>query len=356
MADIPQNISYLVEKHFPAFYREEGSNFIAFVQAYYEWLESTDQAVGRSRNLLNYFDVDKSIDQFVNSFKQKYLVNFPLLSETDQRMFVKKATEIYRAKGSERAIELLFRLLYNEDINVYYPTQNILRPSSGKWTTPIYLELSQAAKNKLFVGNIVTGATTGATAVVARLAKRTLSGKTFDVAYLTNIDGNFAINEIVTYDGLIEDSPTIIGSLNEIVIENAGQDFAIGDVVDVVSNATGSQGKARVTSIVPATGKIDYSLLDGGSGYTLSSNVVVSEKVLTFADFVSNSVYTTNFSEGEIVTQQLTYTPFIAANRNFATGQFVYGTDTDANPDVIVASGFVVEANQSGTKIGRAHV
>lgn len=348
MADIPQQISYLVEKQFPAFYREEGQNFIAFMEAYYEWLESADQPLGRSRKLLTYFDVDKSIDQFVNSFKQKYLVNFPLLAETDQKLFVKKATEIYRSKGSERAIELLFRLLFNEDINVYYPTNNILRPSTGKWTRPVYIELSEAAKNKQFVGNLVTGATSGATAIVARLAKRTIAGKTFDVAYLTNLEGNFQLHEIVTYDGLIQGSPSIIGSLNEVLIENAGQNFAVGDVVEVLSDATGRQAAGIVKSIVPATGKVDYALTDGGSGYTLSSNVVVSEKVITFANFVSNSVYTTNFAEQETVKQDLTYVPFTAANRGFANGQFVYGVDTSSGV-VNIASGYIVEVAQDLT-------
>lgn len=348
MSVIPQQISYLVEKQFPAFYREEGQNFIAFMEAYYEWLESSDQPLGRSRRLLTYFDIDKSIDQFIQSFKQKYLVNFPLLAETDQKLFVKKATEIYRSKGSERAIELLFRLLFNEDINVYYPTNNILRPSTGKWIRPVYLELSEADKNRLFVGNEITGATSGATAIVSRLAKRTMAGKTFDVAYLTNLQGNFQLNEIVTYDGLISGSPTIIGSLNEVLIENAGQNFAVGDEVNVLSDATGRQAKGIVKSVLPATGKIDYALADGGSGYTLTSNVVVSEKVITFTNFVSNSVYTTNFQEQEIVKQDLTYVPFTAANRAFVNGQFVYGVDTSSGT-VNVASGYIVEVSQNLT-------
>lgn len=346
---IPKQISYLVQNHFPEFYKSEGPNLVAFMEAYYEWLESEQGVVGKSRDLLNYFDVDRSVDDFVTNFKQKYLVNFPMLAETDQRTFVKRASEIYRSKGSQRAIELLFRLLYNEDITVYYPTKDVLRPSTGQWVVPVYLELSLASKTSQFIGNVVTGSRSGATAVVSRVARRTLAGKTFDVAYLTNLVGNFQLNEIVLVDGLIEDSPVIIGSLNQVTIENAGQDFAIGDVVDVISAATGRQATGRVTDVGPATGKILYSIEDGGAGYALTSNVIISERVLTITNVTSPSQYITKFNEEEQVRQDLTYVPFIAASSMFANNQFVYGIDTSTNPDTIIASGYIVTVSQNAT-------
>ena len=40
---IETKISPLIENMFPSFYREEGPNFVAFVKAYYEWLEENSQ-------------------------------------------------------------------------------------------------------------------------------------------------------------------------------------------------------------------------------------------------------------------------------------------------------------------------
>ena len=45
MQDIEQKISPLVENMFPSFYREEGPNFVMFVKAYYEWLETNHQVI-----------------------------------------------------------------------------------------------------------------------------------------------------------------------------------------------------------------------------------------------------------------------------------------------------------------------
>ena len=45
MQDIEQKISPLIENMFPSFYREEGPNFVMFVKAYYEWLETNHQVL-----------------------------------------------------------------------------------------------------------------------------------------------------------------------------------------------------------------------------------------------------------------------------------------------------------------------
>ena len=45
MQDIEQKISPLIESMFPSFYRDEGQNFVTFVKAYYEWLETNHQVL-----------------------------------------------------------------------------------------------------------------------------------------------------------------------------------------------------------------------------------------------------------------------------------------------------------------------
>ena len=101
--DLTKNISQLVKSQFPSFYAEEGEMFIAFVKAYYEWLESNDQALYHSRRLSEYKDIDRTIEDFILDFKNKYLVNVQFNVATNKRLFVKNALEFYRAKGTPRA-------------------------------------------------------------------------------------------------------------------------------------------------------------------------------------------------------------------------------------------------------------
>ena len=59
---IEKTISNFVESQFPQFYLTEGPNFVLFVKAYYEWLESEGQAINQSRSLLDYRDIDNTLD------------------------------------------------------------------------------------------------------------------------------------------------------------------------------------------------------------------------------------------------------------------------------------------------------
>ena len=43
MSEFVKTVSQLVENQFPSFYKEDGPGFVAFVKAYYEFLETTRQ-------------------------------------------------------------------------------------------------------------------------------------------------------------------------------------------------------------------------------------------------------------------------------------------------------------------------
>lgn len=54
-------------------------------------------------------------------------------SHVDERLLIKNIRDIYAQKGTEASIRLLFKLLFNEDIEIDYPGKRILRASDGKW-------------------------------------------------------------------------------------------------------------------------------------------------------------------------------------------------------------------------------
>jgi len=78
MKEIEDNISIFVQNHFPDFYNEQGNNFIEFVKEYYNWTQQTNNNIYFARNLLEYRDIDKTIDEFLYHFKEKYLPGAPV--------------------------------------------------------------------------------------------------------------------------------------------------------------------------------------------------------------------------------------------------------------------------------------
>ncbi len=117
-------LSSQIAQQLPEFVRFDHPTYVAFVEAYYEWMETQDQALNISFGLRDLADIDDTLQEFVEQFKQTYLLNFPkelaVDTETgrplDQRRIIKNIKAYYKAKGSEKSYKFLFRILFDTNV------------------------------------------------------------------------------------------------------------------------------------------------------------------------------------------------------------------------------------------------
>ena len=344
MHDLSKTISEYIEQQFPAVYREDGPNLVAFTKAYYEFMENTSTSpTTLSRSMFQNRDIDETLDSFLVHFKEKYLSEFPYAKAVDKRFVIKHIMDYYRSKGTPKATELLIRMLFNEEATVYYPGDDILRASDSKYKIPKYIEVTQSARSAGFVENQITGSQTGATAFVEGLVKKRVQGRIIDILYISNIKGTFNTDELVSDDGLFTNAPKIVGSLSSMNITNGGRNNAIGNIFDVVDD-TGKQGKIRVTGTEDATGRVDFELVDGGTGYTLNdlddgdtTDDYTDIRVATAMIAVDNSNTLNQFIQFETVKQEREIVTLLSA-QDFADEYF----DNLAANSALVADDFVL--------------
>ena len=322
MTDLTKFISSHIAQQFPSFYQENGPVFVSFVQAYYEWLESTTgDVVTKTRSLPEYFDIDTTADEFVKYFLNTYVSEIPESLLADKRKLVKHILDLYRSKGTKRAYELLFRMVFDEDISLYFPGQHLLRPSDGVWTIPKYIETTGNPYLYKLVGNQIRSSSGNATAVVESVTEKIEQNRVINVIYLSSIQGAFQYGEQIYSDQVEEitfdNAPTIIGSLTAISITNGGYGFEPGDTLNV--DGAGSDGKARVVSTRDENGKVIFTLLNGGSGFSTNAIVTV------------NPNYTT-----------INYTD---KGDSFRVGETVYQTASGSSPNT--ATGTVYSSNST---------
>lgn len=351
-------ISPLIESQFPSFYREEGPTFVLFVEEYYKWLETTGNPLYHSRHLLDYADIDTTLDEFLPHFQTKFIPNTPTANIQNQRDLIKHSADIYRTRGTIQSLRLVFQMLYDEAIDVYYPGDDILKPSDGKWVSPKYLEVTLTDRTRSFIGKDVTGVISGARGFVESIERRVHDGNKIDVVYLSNVVNNeetgstFVAGEYITDNGTHDGCPTVIGSLRSIEITGAGSGFDVGQIVDVVSTLRGKQGRARVTEVGALTGEINYRLLDGGFGYTnnatifgSNTKVTVSSNVITTVAFTAPDPTISSFNAYPSVVQPLANVAYTANTVAFQTGDLIVGVNSS---NVVIATGIVLSTNNSG--------
>jgi hypothetical protein len=408
MKIVEKFLSPLIEQQFPEFYRTDGPALIAFVKAYYEWLENNTQELvleddtgfeigdlifqgdsregkiiskfnGRylvelttkeefkcnrlcndltilrgesggstfilqqrrynveyiARNLSEFRDIDKTIDRFIINFKNKYLADIQFTTASNKQLFVKNALNFYRAKGTERAIDLFFKLIYGFEARVYYPGDDIFKPSDNEWVDVSYVEIEQSDTNVEFVGQLIRGIKSNATAFVERLVRIKKDSRFISVLYLANIEGTFLTGEtIVTTNLSTNITSRVIGSLTRFEIISSNTDFKLGQVVEVV-DGQGRSAKARVTGIIDKVGTVDFELLSGGWGYTQDAQIFSSERVYEFNDIkiANTSPYNLNepFNLFETIRQDLISFVVDESNTFFNTNTMIIGIDSSNN-------------------------
>jgi hypothetical protein len=277
-------ISPFIKSQFPEFYKDQGPNFIAFVQAYYEWMEQTGkktQAVGAIRSLLNTMDIDNTASDFINHFINTYLSDIPVSIVSDPKLLVKHILDLYRSKGSQRSYELLFRLVFNEDIQLNIPGNFIFKPSDNIWSVPRYIETTDHPFLSNLIGNKIYNIAGSASAIVENISRRTVKNKIINIVYISSEQGRFKFNDRILCDVVpqitVDNSPTVVGSLTAIALDNGGFGFNIGDTLGI--NGSGVNGKARVVSITNQNGKVNFNIINGGFGYSTNAVVTVATTV-----------------------------------------------------------------------------
>jgi sugar lactone lactonase YvrE len=350
MKNIESLISPLIENQFPSFYKEEGPQFIAFVKAYYEWLETANNVLYHTRKLPEYRDIDTTLDEFIIEFKEKYLKNIQFDTATNKQLLVKNSLDLYRSKGTERSIDLFFKLVYGTAAEVRYPADNILRVSDGIWERPQYLEVTHSRYNIDYVGKQIIGALSGARAFVEKFIRRRTSAGYVDLLYISNLEGAFRNGELIGLN--INNTPVfdrlkraqLLGSIRRVILQDRGRDFRVGDLVTFEGSTNGEDGIARVESVSEATGVIDFIFIDGGYGYTLDADSIISEKVITLQGVTTTSggPYFRLFDES---IEPIISLEFTSATADLAVGNTVFRY---TGGGAVVGAGKIISLTQTG--------
>jgi hypothetical protein len=239
---LSKKTSVQIAQQLPEFVRDDSNyaNFVLFLEAYYEWLETqytananstivstTSQGITYgSKNILNYVDVDETLDEFVQYFINDFLPYVPAEISTDKRKLLKISKQFYQSKGTENSYRFLFRALYGADVELFNTNDAILRASDGKWIVPKFLRIESSNLNWLLTeGFKVFGETSKSYATIDYV--KIVDNRT--ELYISNIQRQFEAGENITVvDG---NNAEVYFYNNEVYIQNQGYDIPGGAVI-----------------------------------------------------------------------------------------------------------------------------
>lgn len=346
-------ISNLVASQLPFFVRNDHENFVAFLEAYYEFLEQQNGVNNLTKNLLNQSDVDMT-DLFVENFYNNFLPFIPKDTAVDKTLILKHIKDFYRSRGTEKSIRFLMRILFNEDVDFYYPQRDILRVSDGKWFQEKSikiedLEVDGIANNQLgietkFISRRISGNTSNAYALVESSSSYYEGTSLVRELKLSNQYRNFGFGERITssfFENGIEKTLAanlFSGSINTVKVINGGTRYVQNQVIIIESN-TGS-GANIIVSSVSSGDLTSIVALNGGAGFQVNSQVLITGGGGTGAAASISSVSADNFyhpnSYNIIYTTIQSIASANISNTNY--GEYFSGFTNPANANTTLAN------------------
>ena len=273
-------IATVVPKQAPEFVREEHDQFIKFLQAYYEWLEQEGNAGYVLRELEDSFDIDKTVDDFVDYFKKELLIDIPQTVLSDKRYLAKQINDLYRTKGTRQSYELLFRILFNEEAEIYYPKVDVLRASDGKYDRRTVIKVIETSGDAFnLVGQTIHQDSPVASARVESIIKYSAGANIVAEIIINkdNIVGTFVsgspIYGLDNSDGSTIEMVTQT-MITDVRIDERGSYYQIGD--QFTTDAGSGQSFLCEVSTVKSGSVQGIAVIEPGFGYQVGQEIIVN--------------------------------------------------------------------------------
>lgn len=272
-------LSPFIEEQFPSFVRTDYRKLVLLIKAYYEWMDGVGKPSYVVGNMQTVSDIDSNAQEFYEHFKNTYLVSFPEELATNESgnkpnktILLKKIRDFYGNKGTESAYRFLFRVLYDSDVEIYYPRKDILKASNGVWIEPKTIKTTSINGSSLFsyIGGEIRqydGNDLVAQAFIDNIIQYKFYGYDVTEVFLNNIVGDFSPNKTVVYSKTTSTAQeTTYSVLGQFFVDVPGTDYRIGDSV-IVIDPSGIGYSAKVDQINLAGGIKKLSIVNSGLNY-----------------------------------------------------------------------------------------
>ena len=238
--------------------------------------------VSSIQQLLNYSNVDSTLYTFLDNFRDSFLEGIVdnVNTGVDKRKLVKSIRDLYLAKGTKKGHELFFRLLLNETPQVQFPTDQMLRVSDGVWSVRNVMRVNPVNGSATeLIGQTITGQTSFATAIVTASVSFREAGNNVIELELdpATIDGTFEENELVFGTSTITDSIVSFRPYSILVdttVSNGGAYYTADQTINI---ATGGSNTATAKVQNVTRGVVDEIIVDdAGQNYAVGENLVLN--------------------------------------------------------------------------------
>jgi hypothetical protein len=241
------------------------------------------------QQFINYVDVDYTVTEFLNKFRDAYMESIPnvIAAGISKRTLIKNIKDLYTHKGTLEGHKLFFKILLDEDVTVEYPKDNILRASDGNWSSDKIMRIIEVGNSNFnnlegqIIEKISSSGEVIASATIVTVVKFVLDNNNVVELSLDpdSIVGNFETNDIIrglNVDADVYELGIVQSILSDISIESNGFNYSIENPVYLIGGDSTDQATSKI-SLIGSGGITDFLIEDGGEDYEINDLIVFDE-------------------------------------------------------------------------------
>jgi hypothetical protein len=127
------NISSEVSSVLPQHISTESPDLKIFMQKYLEFMETDNKSLYYLNTISAARDIDDADDHFLTQLQNEIGQAIPRQFSAEPRLLYKHLTELYRSRGTIDSIKAFFRFFYDDEVEIYFPKDDMFAPSDGRW-------------------------------------------------------------------------------------------------------------------------------------------------------------------------------------------------------------------------------
>lgn len=124
--------SIRVESLLPQDLRDNSERLIGLLEDYYKFMNKGYQPSYELNTISEERDIDTT-EHFLDQIQKEIAASVPRNITVDRVKLYKHLVDYYNIRGSTDSIETFFKIFLNDNVEVYYPKNDMLIPSDGKW-------------------------------------------------------------------------------------------------------------------------------------------------------------------------------------------------------------------------------
>lgn len=199
-----------------------------------------------NNKLLDYSDVDKTSEEFLQYFQNDFIPSLDIGSTVDRRLTIKHIKDLYQTKGTAESVQFLMRLLYGQDATIRYPDNETLYLNQSDYSQVRRMRVQILSAPPQATDRIIQFESgtkkVQAESVVENVFVDSIEDRKYSLEITDNHIGEFTQGSTVTFidrDGITEYTGTVLGVVNDVSDESSSTYISHNDSGDILLETGG---------------------------------------------------------------------------------------------------------------------